>query len=50
MKKKYIKPAVSVYPLPKHPVLLVGSGEGTDGYDDNFGYMPRINEDHNSLA
>lgn len=48
MKKKYIKPTVSVYPLPKRPVLLVGSG--TDGYDGDFSYMPRINEDHNSLA
>ena len=47
MKKKYIKPTVSVYPLTKKPVLLVGS---EPGYDDEISYSPRINGDEKLLT
>ena len=40
MKKQYTKPSMEVYDLKQRPALLCGSGDPTQGYDYEFGYIP----------
>ena len=50
MKKQYTKPSMEVYDLKQRPSLLCGSGDPTQGYDYQFGYIPGDTTDMNNMA
>lgn len=42
-KKKYEKPQMQVFELPKQPQLLAGSNDGGGTIPDNDDYVPGLN-------
>jgi len=50
MKKQSTKPSMEVYELKLRPALLCGSGDPTQGYDYQFGYIPGDTTDMNNMA
>ena len=51
MKKKYEKPSMKVVELKHRTMILSGSPNGIPGYDDDYGYMPKLGKDDmNHLA
>ena len=50
MKKQYTKPSMEVYELKQRPALLCGSGDPTQRYDYQFGYMPDFTTVMNNMA